>query len=121
MAYQDIYIKTEGDPGFQTGLVEIHDELDQLLQQIEMCLFTRQGDILGEHLLGIDLEAQIYTLNISANVLEVVVMDQINTFCPLANKYKVRVSVKFYRGTERDIAAINIVINDSRSTSIVIA
>lgn len=121
MANTDMYIKSEGDPGYIANVVELYDELDIFLQQIEMLLFTRQRTVLGEPLMGIDIEDQIYNLNVSQGILRTAIIDQVSTFCPLARKYQFQVSIQFYRGTERDIAVIDIVLQDGRSTGIIIA
>ena len=120
MPENDIYIKTDGDPNFNPNTIELFDDLEIMIQQIEVLLFTRRGDVLSEDKMGIDLESLIYTLNASKQNIETAITDQINTFVPLAAQYKVRVVIKFYRGTIRDIATINIYALDVLSTSIVL-
>lgn len=117
----DLYIRTEGDPGFLPGVIEVEDELAILLLQIEVLLFTRKGDILGDHRVGINLEDYLYSLGASASQIEGIINEQIDSYCPLSKKYGVTVSTKFFQGTERDIAVIDIILSDGRSTGIIIA
>ena len=116
----DIYIRTEGDTGFIANVIEIEDELAQLLLQIEVLLFTRKGDILGDHRVGINLEDYLYSLGSSASEINGLVTDQINSYCPLSKKYRPIIKTRFFKGTARDIAVIDITLTDGRSTGIVI-
>jgi len=115
----DIYIRTEGDPGFIPGILEVEDELSMLLLQIEVLLFTRKGDVLGEHRMGINLEDYLYTLGSSASQLNSIINEQIGAYCPLSRQYGVSVDTKFFKGTERDIAVIDIILSDGRSVGII--
>lgn len=117
----DIYLKVEGDPRFEENKIENADILEQYLQQIEVLLFTRKGDVLGEHTLGCDIEDLIYGLNLSEAPIKTAINDQIITFCSLHTIFKTEVSVKFYKGTERDIGVIDIIVNDNVTAGIIIS
>lgn len=109
----DFYLKIKGDPNFQENKIETTNLLEQYLQQIEMILFTRQTEVLGEDSFGANLEDMIYTLNISEGLIKTVIMNQIMTYCPLYQIFKTDININFYKGTERDIAIIDIIINDN--------
>ena len=115
----DIYNRIEGDPGFVKDSVEVNDTVIILLQQIEMLLFTRQGEILGAEKAGINIEDLIYTLNANEGSIKNNIVNQIESYCPLARKHTVNVQVNFYKGTERDIGVIDILV-DGTTTGIVI-
>lgn len=116
----DIYIKVEGDPRFEEDKIENADILEQYLQQIELLLFTRKGEVLGEPRLGADIEDLIYGLNLSEAPIKTAIMDQITRFCMLHTVFKTDVEVKFYKGTERDIGVIDIIVNDNQVAGIVL-
>jgi hypothetical protein len=44
----DLYTRIEGDPSFIPDKIEITEDLELILMQLEMILFTRQHDVLGE-------------------------------------------------------------------------
>lgn len=117
----DLYIKIDGDPGYNPNIIEVVDEVLILLGQIEMLLFTRKGDVLGAPTMGIDLEDMIYSLTVSAGVIETAIYNQIQNYCTLANKYKVDVNVRFFKGTERDIAVVDILVDGARKSGLVIS
>lgn len=114
-------MKIDGDPGYTPGILEVHDEVQVLVGQIEMLLFTRKGDILGAPTLGVNLEDMIFSLTVSAGVIETAIYNQIQNYCKLANKYKVDVSVRFFKGTERDIAVVDILVNGARKTGLILS
>jgi hypothetical protein len=117
----DLYLKVEGDPRFQYDKIENVDILEQYIEQIELLLFTRKGDVLGEYRLGCDIEDLIYGLNLSEGPIKTAIWDQIVTFCPLHKIFKTDVTINFYKGTERDIAVIDIVVNDNIAAGIMIS
>jgi len=117
----DLYLKIDGDPRFQNDKIENVDILEQYLEQIELLLFTRKGDVLGEFKLGCDIEDLIYSLNLSAAPIKTAIWDQIITYCPLHKIFKTDVSINFYKGTERDIGVIDIIVNDNVVAGIMIS
>ena len=107
----ELYIKTLGDPKFDRNGVDVESELNQLLIQIETILFTNPGDVLGDSKFGADLEKLIYSFNLNEFEIKKIIENQIENYCPLANKYDTAVDVSFSRGEIRDIAQINITVD----------
>ena len=117
----DLYTRIDGDPGFNPGQLEIDDEVVILLNQIEMLLFTRQGDVLGAETMGVNIEDMIFSLTVSAGVIETAIYNQIRHYCQLANKFQVDIDVRFFKGTERDIGVVDILIDGARKTGLVLS
>lgn len=110
---RDFYLRDPSDPNFRQGVLEINDELEMLLNQIKMILFTNKGEVLGDPDFGINLEEQLFTFNVNEFSLKNMLRDQLLKFCTLSDKYRVDFDIKFARGTVRDICLIDIVINGS--------
>jgi hypothetical protein len=118
----DIYTKIEGDPGFVRDKIEITEELEYLTTQIEMILFTRSGDVLGDNRFGASLDDLIFTTNLSASAIETVVRDQITTYCQLlANTYNVDTKCSFYKGVDRDTAVLDITVDGRTAIGLLFA
>lgn len=108
----DIYTRIEGDPGFVEDKIEILGDLELLLTQIEVILFTRRTDVLGEPYIGANLDDMIFSTNMSASTIENMVSTQIEQYTRmLSNKYNVQTSCKFYKDGSRDLAVLDIIIN----------
>tara|TARA_A100001037_G_C15153237_1_gene641153 strand:+ start:9669 stop:10025 length:357 start_codon:yes stop_codon:yes gene_type:complete len=107
----ELYIKTIGDPNYNPKNVHSENEIAQLLTQIETILFTNKQEVLGTPNFGANLEDLIYSFHFNEYEIIRVVQDQIESFCPLAEKYNVEVDVIFSRGEVRDIAQLNITVD----------
>lgn len=116
----DFYLKIYGDPQFEPRLLEIDDDVEVLLNQIEMILFTRQGDVLGDEFFGSNIEDLIYSTRASAGLIETAIYNQIMRYCPLSRTYSTEVNVRFFEGAERDIAVVDILVNGERKTGLVL-
>jgi len=114
----ELYIKIPGDPNYNSGQVSILDEIEQLKTQIEMILFTKKGDIMGDSNFGANIEDLIYEFNFNENELKREINDQLLRYCPLSNKYDVKVDVQFYRGKVRDAAELSVLINGKNRVSV---
>tara|TARA_B000000441_G_C21734079_1_gene348518 strand:- start:1101 stop:1457 length:357 start_codon:yes stop_codon:yes gene_type:complete len=107
----ELYIKTIGDPNYNSREVHCSNEIKQLMTQIETVLFTRKCDVMGEPQFGANLEDLIYEFQFNEYDLKREINEQITTYCPLAEKYNTNVEVSFYRGEVRDQAQIDIEID----------
>jgi len=116
----DFYTRYEDESRYINDVLEISDELSMLITQIETCLFTQKGDVIGQNDFGINLEDLIFTFKKNGAEIKSTILTQIYTYCPLAPKYSVDVSVIFKATSLRDIGFIEVIMNDQRSFSIVI-
>lgn len=107
----DIYTRIEGDPNFIPNKIEITEDLEYLLIQLEMILFTRRGDVLGDDNFGASLDDLIFSTNLSGAAIENIVREQIRSYIPLANTYNVDTRCEFYKGVEKDTAILDIVVD----------
>lgn len=116
----DIYNRDDGVNKFDKTVLEVSDEISFLLLQIEMLLFTKPGSVMGSPKVGIDLESLLFSLNVNESQIIQKINNQILTYCPLAYKYNVKSSVNFIKEIDRDIAIVDIIINDERLLSILL-
>lgn len=108
---REIYMRDPTDPYYKSDIMEINDEVEMLITQIKMILFTRPGEVLGAPDFGVALEDQLFTLNINEYALKSMLFDQVIKFIPLSEKYHVQFDVNFSKGTVRDICLIDVKIN----------
>jgi len=114
----ELYIKIPGDPNYNSTQAVIGNEVEQLKTQIETILFTKKGDIMGDSNFGANIEDLIYEFNFNEEQIKREINDQLLRYCPLSNKYNVRVDVEFYRGKVRDAAELSIIIDNRKSISL---
>jgi hypothetical protein len=116
----EIYNRTADDPNFSPGQIEIQDQLMEFIQQIEMIMFTRRRDVIGHKMFGANLEDIIFSLNATNGEIETIVRQQIGQHCPLAGKIPYTVTCKFMKGQIRDLAVVDIVIDNTYVLGIVL-
>lgn len=120
MADLDFYTRKEDMSKYVPDILEIGDEASLLLIQIENLLFTDKAQVLGQHDFGINLHDLLFTLVKNGNEIKNVIMEQIYSYCPLAPKYSVNVDVSFVTDKNRDVALIDIFLNDKRAMGVLI-
>lgn len=111
--YMEFYVKDIGEPNFQPDKLQQDAELSMLLTQIETMLFTRKGEVLGNPEFGANLEDYVYSFRYNDYLIKKVIVEQLNMFVPLAQKYNVDVGVEFVEDSDRHAMFLDITV-DSR-------
>jgi len=114
----ELYIKYPTDPNYDPTQVQTNSEIEMLITQIQTILFTNSGEVMGDAGFGCDLEKLVYELGVNEHNIRSKIVNQLNTHCPLAQKYNLDVQVDFVKGTVRDIAFIDITIDSRYSVKI---
>jgi hypothetical protein len=116
----DLYMRDPEDPLYVPDTLEVKNDLDVLLGQIRMLLFTKPGEVVSRINFGIDLESQIFSLNVSNSALENLILSQIYDNCPNAELYEVTVKVSFFYGVSRDVCLIDIFVDGTKYLGILV-
>ena len=82
---REIYMRDPSDPLYSPNILEQSSELETLLGQIRMILFTKQGDIMGSYEFGFNLEDKLFLFNLSQTEIKKKLMEMIYAFCPDAS------------------------------------
>lgn len=112
---REIYTRYPTDPAYKQFTLEVTDEIEALLGQIRMILMTNQGEVIGAPDFGANLDELLFTLNYNEYSLRSTLYDQLQKFCPLAQKYQVKFDVKFAQGTVRDMCLIDIYVDGGKA------
>lgn len=109
---KDLYFKNEADITFDEMLLEETSELEMLLSQIKMLLYTNIGDVLGSINMGMSLEKLIFETNYSKYTIINILKNQIQRYLVYDDKkYNIDFDLVFIQGTIRDIGVLSIFIN----------
>ena len=82
-----------------------------------MMIFTRRGEVLGDPSFGLDLESLIYDMNLSESALRKEVQNNIRAYIPEFEALGGTYELKFYLGTNRDIATLDFRFNSNSGLS----
>ncbi len=117
----DLYFKNENDLSYNSLELEETTDLGNLISQIKMLLFTNRGEVLGTTTLGINLENLIFETKVSKEKIINLLNKQCSDFLVYDEKqYSIRFDLEFYKGNVRDIAVLNVIINDMIAMDVVI-
>lgn len=117
----DIYLKNTDDLSYVDDELEEDSELQVLISQIKMILFTNKTEVLGNNDLGLNLETLIFSTNVSVPKLQNIIKQQFDKFLVYdENKFKIDVDIEFYKGETRDIGVLKIKINNIRALDVFI-
>ena len=117
----DIYNRNTKDPNYTENQLELDDTLELFKQQIESCLFTPKTSVMGTPDFGASLDEFVWSFMSSAEDLQYVVIQQISTYCSLSRNFPYTVDAQFYAGNVRDIAVINIEIDNTDRFNVIVA
>lgn len=113
-------MRDSSDPLYREYVIEVESEIEILLGQIRMLLFTRPGEVIGREDFGIDLEAEVFSTTVSASSIENRISKAIYEECEDAKNFNVRVSVSFFKGASRDVCLIDIFIDSTKYLGIIV-
>ncbi len=120
----EIFAISKESPRYADGILEIHDKLINIIQKIEVLLYTRKGKLLCQPDFGVDLEKYIFETNISGEYIKNDITMQIWKYVMSQedSQYNVWCDVNFY---ERDNAfsfmcVVDIYIEGQKVTSYVL-
>ena len=117
---KELYLRDPSDPLYTANTLEHSSELDNLIGQIRMILFTNQGDVVSAYDFGFNLEDKLFLFNLSQNDIKIKLSEMIYAFCPSASDYKLDIDVQFFQGSVRDICLIDILIDDQKRLGVLI-
>jgi hypothetical protein len=117
---REIYMRDPSDPYYTADVLEHSSDLETLLGEIRMILYTNPGDVMGSVEFGFNLEDRLFLFNISAEDIKINLMEMVYQYCPDAGNFKLNMDVQFFKGTVRDICLIDIIVDDEKRIGILI-
>ena len=114
---RDIYAIPNAENRYKSGVLEINNDLDEIIQQVDCLLFTRKGEVLMMPDFGCDLHRYLFETNWNKTAIKHMIENQINTYIYLDGKYKVNVEVEFIKWEYNVGMLVDLIINDRKVSS----
>lgn len=114
---KEIYCIPSSESRYKDGVLEITSELDAIIQQVDLLLFTNKGDVLCMPEFGCNLEQYLFETTWNETAIKEMIMQQIRNFIYNEGKYKVDVNVDFYKWNFNVAMVVDLIINDTKITS----
>ncbi len=107
---KEIYNRDPSDPGYKKEQLEVTDSVEIAIGQIKMLLLTNKGEVLGDPMFGIGLDALLFEMNLSEEAVRDQIKKHIFTYAPVFNGVGGFFDIKFNLGTQRDIGLFDFYI-----------
>ena len=114
---KDIYAIPEEEPRYKDNVLEVTGELDEIIQQVDMILFTNKGDVLCMPEFGCNLGRYLFETSFNETIIKQIIMNQIYNFIYLDGSYKVDVDVKFVKWDFNVAMVVDLNINGRKISS----
>lgn len=114
---KEIYCIPASETRYKENVLEITSELDTIIQQVDLLLFTNKGDVLLMPEFGCNLEQYLFETTWNETAIKEMILQQIRTFIYTDTSIKVDVNVKFYKWDFNVAMVVDLLINDTNVTS----
>lgn len=115
----ELYIKNPIDDGdYQKSITDIIDESAIYINQIRNIFSCGEGTVMGASDMTINLDYYIFETQISADVLKNLIYEKLLKYATYYKKFNTIVDVNYSKGTIRDIATIDIIIDNIQKITI---
>ena len=109
---KEIYATPNGEKRYKDNVVELSNELDVIIQQIDLLLFTNKGDVLMMPEFGCNLERYLFETSFNESAIKSIIMEQINNYIYLRGTYTVDVDVSFIKWDFNVAMVVDLKINN---------
>ena len=106
----DLPIRFPGHPKYNAKEIIITDPVEMILQKLELLLYTKTGEVLGEPDFGANLEYYLWSTQVATSVIEDAISRQITKFIPELDAMGYNIEVYLVEGELRDIMYVDFLI-----------
>ena len=114
---REIYCIPNTESRYKENVVEINTELDTLIQQVDLLLFTNKGDVLLMPEFGCNLEQYLFETTWNQLAIKQLIMEQIRSFIYTDGSFRVDVDVEFYKWDFNIAMLVDLKINNVKVAS----
>jgi len=113
---KDFYMRSEGDPKYKRGILQVSDDTEEAISQIKMTLLTDKGEVLGEPEFGLEVNKYLFDFETDPFGLSNQANLQIEKYVASSKIKNIEVSPsKFTDDRDRDVFVLEVNINGNNS------
>ena len=113
---KDFYMRSEGDPKYKRGILQVSDDTEEAISQIKMTLLTDKGEVLGEQEFGLEVNKYLFDFETNPFGLSNEANLQIEKYVASSKIKNIEVSPsKFTDDRDRDVFVLEVNINGNNS------
>jgi phage baseplate assembly protein W len=114
---RDIYAIPNAEGRYKSGVMEVNNELDEIIQQVDCLLFTRKGEVLMMPDFGCDLHSYMFDTVWNQRAIEYMIESNIDKYIYIDGKYRVNVKVEFIKWEFNVAMVVDLMINGKKMSS----
>lgn len=114
---RDIYAIPKLESRYKENVLEVTGELDEIIQQVDMILFTNKGDVLCMPEFGCNLGRYLFDTSFNEQHIKQIILEQIRNFIYLDGSYSVDVDVQFVKWDYNVAMIVDLNINNKKVAS----
>ena len=114
---REIYCIPDSETRFKENVVEINSELDTIIQQVDLLLFTNKGDVLMMPEFGCNLEQYLFETTWNQMAIKEMIMNQIRGFIYNDGSFEIDVDINFYQWDFNIAMVVDLTINNVKVAS----
>lgn len=114
---RDVYAIPEEESRYKDNVLEVTGELDEIIMQVDMILFTNKGDVLCMPEFGCNLGRYLFETTYNEMHIKQIIMEQIRDYIYLDGSYNVDVDVKFIKWDFNVAMLVDLTINNKTVAS----
>lgn len=109
---RDFYMRSEEDPNYKKGILEVSDDTEEAISQIKMTLLTEKGSVLGDPNFGLDVNRYLFDFDVDPFGLSNDANSQIDNYVSASKLKNITVTPsKFTDDRDRDVFVLEIGID----------
>jgi hypothetical protein len=109
---RNFYITWQGHPRYKEDQILVEDPILNVIQKIELVLFTEKGSYIGDLDLGADLTFYIWNTTVSAEYIRSMIMQQFDKYIPELKAMNYTLNTYIMEGELMDILVVDITIEE---------
>ena len=109
---RDFYMRSEEDPNYKKGILEVSDNTEEAISQVKMTLLTEKGSVLGDPDFGLDVNKYLFDFDVDPFGLSNDANNQIDKYVSASKLKNITVTPsKFTDDKDRDVFVLEIGID----------
>ena len=114
---RDCYCIPDEEGRYDDSKIEITDELTEILQQIDILLFTDKNEVLCLPGFGSNLKSLLFSTQYKESYVQELINQKINDFIYLEGRYTVNCNVKFVQWQNNVAMLLDLIVKDSKTNT----
>ena len=113
----EIYSKGISDADYLDDKLDEHNPLEIYIQQIRSIFITPKNSVMGALNMTVDLNSLIYEFNLNEKQISSEIREKLQLYATFYGDFRTDINIRFFKGRNRDIAYLDIIVEKNTKVS----